>query len=204
MSPIIIILISFLIIAAVFYVYLHTSKREEPANASPAPPTSQLAKKYHPVYLARLAEVKRQAEALGDAATVHSILTMTYNGPLPTMKPDGTFTDLRSSILSYNIAGINFRKGLRKYVGEFTGYLQPEPSNRYDPNAIAVHHFDGHHLGYIHADHTDEVRSINLPFPIPIWGEIEEDFDYDDRRRYYRGIIFIEVSPKVYPSKTQL
>lgn len=158
-------------------------------------------KTYNPIYLARLAEVKRQAESRGDTATVQSVINMTYKGPLPTMKPDGTFTNLQSSILTYNIAGINFRRGLSNYIGDFTGELRPEPKNKYDHNAIAIHHSDGKHLGYIHADCTDEIRELNIPFPIPIWGEIEEDYDYDERRRFYRGTIFIEVPPKVYPSK---
>ena len=159
-------------------------------------------KTYNPVYLARLAEVKRQAEVRGDTATVEAVLNMTYDGPLPTMKPNGTFTDLSSMIINYPTSGINFRRGLGEYVGDFIGYLEPEPKNKYDHKAIAIHHSDGKHLGYIPADDTDDVRAMNLPFPIPIWGEIEEDYDYDERRRFYRGTIFIEVPPKVYPSNS--
>lgn len=173
-----------------------------PVKSTTRPVQSQQpqARSYHPVYLARLAEVKRQAEARGDTATVQAVLNMTYKGALPTMKPDGTFTDLRSTILSYKIAGINFRRGLRDYVGDFMGELRPEPKNKYDHNAIAIHHSDGKHLGYIHADETDDIRNLNIPFPITIWGEIEEDYDYDERRRFYRGNIFVEAQPKVSPS----
>lgn len=171
------------------------TKKKEPANTSPVQQPQQPSQKktYNPIYLARLAEVKRQAELRGDSDTVLSVMNMTYDGPLPTMKPDGTFTDLSSTIISYPTAGINFRRGLGEYVGDFIGYLKPEPKNKYDHNAIAIHHSDGKHLGYIPADDTDDVRSLNISFPVPIWGEIEEDFDYDENRRYYRGIIYIEV-----------
>lgn len=197
------IIIIILFAAALIAVPVWLTKKKEPMKTSPTPEpahTSQSSKTYSPVYLARLAEVKRQAEARGDTAAVQAVLDMTYDGSLPTMKPDGTFTDLRSSILSYNIAGINFRKGLKDYVGEFIGYLKPEPKNKYDHDAIAIHHSDGKHLGYIPADYTDAVRGLHLQFPIPVWGDIEEDYDYDNNRRYYRGIIYIEVPPKVYPS----
>ena len=197
------IILIILFAVALIAVPVWLTKKKEPAKTSPTPEqahTPQSSKTYSPVYLARLAEVKRQAEARGDTATVQAVLNMTYDGPLPTMKPDGGFTDLQSTILTYNIVGINFRRGLSNYIGDFIGYIQPEPKNQYDPNAISIHHSDGKHLGYIPADYTDAVRDLHIPFPISVWGVIEEDYDYDDNRRYYRGTIYIEVQPKVYPS----
>lgn len=137
----------------------------------------------------------------GDTATVQAVDNMTYTGPLPTRKPDMTFTAIGSVILDYNIAGINFRKGLSRYEGPFMGYILPEPFNAYDRNAIAIYHEDGKHLGYIPADETDDVRTLSLPFPITIWGEIERDYDFDERRTFYRGTIYLEL-PKVSPSKS--
>ena len=185
------------VLLIIFYVVRNNKKEKMAASSTQEPFKST---KHNPVYLARLDEVKRQAEERGATATVQSIRDMKYKGPLPTMKPDGSFTDLQSKILTYNIAGINFRRGLENYIGDFMGYLNPEPKNQYDPNAIAIHHSDGKHLGYIHADNTDEVRNLHIPFPIPIWGKIEEDYDEDDDRIFYRGTISIDFHPKVSPS----
>lgn len=163
-------------------------------------------KTYHPIYLLRIAEVKRRAEERGDTATIEACNNMTYKGPLPTMKPDHTFVAEGSSIIEYSIAGINFKRGISHYVGEIMGYIEAEPKNKYDPNAIAVRAFDGHHLGYIHAEETDNVRyQTNSSFPYPAWMEIEEDYDYDERRKYYRGTVYLEIpksSPNVSPSNS--
>jgi hypothetical protein len=98
-------------------------------------------------------------------------------------------------IYSYNIAGINYRKGIASFVGNSVGYLKREPSNRYDPNAIAVYSDDGHHLGYIPATDTYEVHSLRLRFPIPVSLDIEECYD-DDGRRFYVGEVTIQVQTK--------
>ena len=98
-------------------------------------------------------------------------------------------------IPQYSIAGINFRKGIWNYVGHSEGYIKPQPSNRYDPNAIAVYADDGHHLGYIPATDTYEVHSLRLRFPIPVSVDIEECYD-DDDRRFYVGEVTIQVQTK--------
>lgn len=95
--------------------------------------------------------------------------------------------------LRFHIAGINFRKNVKDYVGKFTGYIQSEPTNAYDPYAIAVYADDGHHLGYIPADDTYEVRDLGLYFPIAVWGEIEECYDYERSRDYFKGLVYIDV-----------
>lgn len=95
--------------------------------------------------------------------------------------------------LRFHIAGINFRKNVKDYVGKFTGYVQSEPTNAYDPYAIAVYADDGHHLGYIPADDTHEVRDLGLDFPIAVWGEIEECYDYERSRNYFQGLVYIDV-----------
>lgn len=95
----------------------------------------------------------------------------------------------------FNIAGINYRKGIKNYVGTFEGRLIPEPNNEYDPNAIRVEHSDGHHLGYIPSDETDYLRNlVDNKFPVACKGEITEETDYDEKRMYFQGIVYIEVS----------
>lgn len=93
----------------------------------------------------------------------------------------------------FNIAGINYRKGIKNYVGTFEGKLIPEPNNEYDPNAIRIEHSDGHHLGYIPSDETDYLRNlVDNKFPVACKGEITEETDYDENRKYFQGIVYVE------------
>ena len=140
-----------------------------------------------------LMEVKRQAEERGDEDTVNAVLNMTYNGTMPMQKPDCSYTCIYNPLLDFNLAGVNYRKNIRDYVGVFDGYLQPEPDNEYDPDAIAVYHADGHHIGYIPQNYTDDIRDLELPFPIAVFGEIEEGYDYDQNRNYFKGIVYLEI-----------
>ena len=94
-------------------------------------------------------------------------------------------------IPDYRIAGINYRQGIEDYVGRFNGYLKPEPTNAYDPYAIAVYAQDGHHLGYIPATDTSEVHSFHKQFPLPIYIIIDEDYDELENRRFFRGCIYL-------------
>ena len=41
-----------------------------------------------------MGEALQQAKAHGDEKTVQEILNMTYTGPLPEKKPDGTYTQI--------------------------------------------------------------------------------------------------------------
>lgn len=170
-----------IVIAVVIFLVLRFNKR---IDAQPAA---------NPIRLQLLSIVKQQAEAHHDAATIQAVLDMSYNGPMPRCKPDGTYTDIYDTILDYNLAGVNFRKRIKDYLGDFDGYLQPEPTNEYDPNAIAVFHRDGHHLGYIPEQCTDDIRDLGIPFPIPVWGDIEQDYDEDEHRKYFRGIVYLEL-----------
>ena len=178
-----------LIIVAIAWNASRDKKGEHNSPGESAPK-----KPYHPLYLLRLEEVKSRAEARGDIATIEACNNKTYTGPFPVMKPDHTFVAEGSAVVDYNIAGINFRRGINRYVGELMGYIEAEPKNKYDPNAIAVRAFDGHHLGYIPADYTDDVRDLTQSaWPYPAWCEIEEDYDYDERRKYYRGTVYLEI-----------
>lgn len=143
-----------------------------------------------------LAEVKRQAEDAGDSATVQSVIDMKYKGEFPIEKPDGSYTSIYSYTLSYSIAGINYRKNIGHYIGGFFGYIKPEPTNAYDPNAIAIYHNDGNHLGYIPANLTSAVRQNCKTFPYPCFGSIESFIDDNDddgpKDTIYAGTIILE------------
>ena len=138
-------------------------------------------------------EVKRQAEERGDTDTVNAVLAMTYTGAMPMQKPDGSYTCIYNPLWDFNLAGVNYRKNMRDYVGVFEGYIQPEPDNEYDPYAIAVYHTDGHHLGYIPHDYTDDIRELKLPFPIAVFGKIEECYDREQKRNYFKGVVYLEI-----------
>lgn len=175
----------FIIVLIVILVKVFRSK---PEQTEPV----QLSNPAHERNMILLAEVKRQAEEHNDQDTIQAVLNMTYDGPMPEQKPDGSYTSIYVTYLRYNIAGINYRKRVKDYVGKFKGYIQPEPTNQYDPNAIAVYAEDGHHLGYIPEAETYEIRELGIPFPIEFWGEIEECYDYDRQRNFYVGHILIE------------
>ena len=141
---------------------------------------------------AGLAMARERAEQQGDAEAVQAIDNGTYKELLEqrsAKRKDSVAPDIET--YSYNIAGINFRRGIEDYVGQTTGYLKPQPTNRHDPNAIAIYSSDHHHLGYIPSYETDEVRSLRLRFPIPVSVYIEECYDSDEDRRFFVGSITI-------------
>ena len=183
----------FIIVLVILFVKVYKSANSEQTYTQLPNPAREQDK-------ALLSEVKRQAEEHNDQDTILSVLNNTYNGPMPELKPDGSYTSIYVTYLRYKIAGINHRKRIRDYVGKCKGYIQPEPTNKYDPNAIAIYAEDGHHLGYIPQAETQEVRDIGLPFPINVYCEIEEDYDYDDSRRFYVGHILIEQPEKETPA----
>ena len=142
-----------------------------------------------------LMEVKRQAELYGDTDTVQAVLNMTYDGPMPEQQPDGSYSRIYE-LQDYNIAGINYRENVAAYLGDFEGYLKPDPDNEHDHNAIAVYAQDGHHLGFIPAGCTDNIRALCLPFPIAITGTIEQEHDEDENRDYFVGTVYLYVLSK--------
>lgn len=164
-------------------------------------------KKHDPLYMERMEMAKHQAEERGDTEAVQAILEDRYDELIteralkkqavaPSSKKKTTTMPKISKnaipalgTLEYDIAGINFRKDIADYVGDFTGYLKPQPTNQHDPKAIAIYANDGHHLGYIPAYETDDVRALGRPFPIPIRGHIDENYDYDESRRYFYGSV---------------
>ena len=142
-----------------------------------------------------LAFARQHAEQTGDTEAVQAIDNGTYKELLEHRAAERETITADDEIYSYSIAGINYRKGIAAYVGNSVGYIKPEPTNRHDPNAIAVYSDDGHHLGYIPATDTYEVHSLRLRFPIPVSVYIEECYD-DDGRRFYVGDVTIKVQTK--------
>lgn len=170
---------------------------------------------HHPLYLERMAEAKRQAEERGDMEAVQAVIEDRYdelvaqrayqkqaealknNKPTP-IYDDGSRKDSSSYVdvyedECYSIAGINYCEYIEYYTGTTHGYLKEEPTNRHDPNAIAIHHNDGHRLGYIPATCTARIRRLGIPFPISIVSRIEEDYDDYENRRFFRGRVYIVV-----------
>lgn len=182
------------VIVIIVIVILVKASRSTPEQTEPV----QLVNPAHERRLLLLAEVKRQAEEHNDQDTIQAVLNMTYDGPMPEQKPDGSYTSIYVTYFRYNLAGVNFRKNIKDYVGKCTGFLKPEPTNAYDPNAIAVYADDGHHLGYIPEAETYEVRALGLDFPIPVWVDIEMCYDYDRDRNYFQGLVYVE-KPETRP-----
>ena len=59
--------------------------------------------------------------------------------------------DMNKDTLEARISGLSFYVDIKNYT-EYTiegGYIKAEPSNVHDPNAIAIYHESGKHLGYI-------------------------------------------------------
>ena len=143
---------------------------------------------------AGLAMVRQRAVESGDTEAVQAIDNGTYKQLMEqraacresVISPD-------IDILQYNIAGINFRKGVKNYVGHSEGYIKPQPFNRYDPNAIAVYAQDGHHLGYIPATDTYEVHDLHLRFPAHAAIDIEECYDDTNSRTFYVGTVTLKI-----------
>ena len=140
---------------------------------------------------------RKHAEETGDTEAVQAIDSGTYKELLEQRAAKRQASAPAGyEIVRYDIAGINYRKGIADYVGESTGYLKPQPSNRHDPNAIAVYAEDGHHLGYIREYETDSVRALHLRFPLPVAIYIEECYDYDESRRFFVGEVTFKVKTK--------
>lgn len=66
--------------------------------------------------------------------------------------------------LEFDIAGISYQKNIDKYLGEFVGTLEPDPTNPYDHNAIKILAPDDHHVGYVPRNMTIRIKqSRTLP-----------------------------------------
>jgi hypothetical protein len=67
--------------------------------------------------------------------------------------------------IRFDIAGITHGEHVDDHLGEFIANLIPEPTNPYDANAIKVVTGNGHRVGYVPKDMTQDVREFveNLP-----------------------------------------
>ena len=117
----------------------------------------------------------------------------TYTGPLPERRSDGAWTSIFDDLRILSIAGINHRSNIVRYKGRNMIALVPEPTNKFDPDAIKVVAEDGHHLGYIRRDQTQMVRSwARDKFPFYCVGMIMEHDDEDDGHRFFTGYLYIK------------
>lgn len=65
----------------------------------------------------------------------------------------------------FSIAGITHGEHVDEHIGEFVAMLIPEPSNMYDENAIQIITREGHRIGYVPRDLTDDIRLyVKLPY----------------------------------------
>ena len=132
-----------------------------------------------------------QASESGHDDVHQQIEDGTYTGPWPERRSDGAWTSIFDDMRILSIAGINHRQGIVRYKGRNMAALVPEPGNEFDPNAIKVVAEDGHHLGYIHRDQTDMVRSwAHNHFPHYCVAMVLEHDDEDDGHRFYTGYIY--------------
>lgn len=62
--------------------------------------------------------------------------------------------------IEFNIAGITHGEHIDNHIGEFVATLEPDPTNPYDANAIKIVTRNGHRVGYVPKDMTEEVRKF--------------------------------------------
>lgn len=183
-----------LVVVVIIAVKLIMSQKEPPT----ATQKELAAKMYGPkpidfeMECAKIEALIQAAEAGHD--DVHQqIENGTYNGPWPERRNDGAWTSIFDDLRILSIAGINHRQNISHYKGRNTVALVPEPKNEFDPNAIKVVAEDGHHLGYIHRDQTEMVRSwAHDTFPHYCICMIQEHDDEDDGHRFYTGYIYFK------------
>lgn len=85
---------------------------------------------------------------------IRIIKTHPYNNDFVSLKVKSS-----GSFIRFDIAGIGYRKGVEKCVGEFDGWLEAEPTNPHDSEAIKIMHPNGTHVGYVPRNYNgDRVR----------------------------------------------
>lgn len=134
----------------------------------------------------------RQSKFIGDKKTYDELINNAYNGQLPEKQENGSWTSPYPQLLALPIAGINYRSGIKNVVGPAKARLVPDPKNEFDPDAIKVIHESGTHVGFIPADHTDDIRDL---IPCYAMCDIEEATDKIDDRTYFRGWLYINTNP---------
>lgn len=134
-----------------------------------------------------------QAGIVGDQKTVDDFNNGNYHGQLPEKRGDGGWLSIYDNLRILKIAGINHRQGINRYIGRVECALVPEPTNKYDPEAIKIVAEDNHHLGYIPSDQTDFVRSLAAnEFPYLCTAFISQEEDEDDGHKFFVGFVYIK------------
>ena len=184
-------LIIFIVIVAMVVVVVN--HENEPEQQQQEPKKSDEDVLANANRLLALTEAATQAKESGHDDVYQAIMANTYDGPLPERRSDGGWTSIFDDLRILSIAGINHRQNIVRYKGRNTVALVPEPSNEFDPDAIKVIAEDGHHLGYIHRDQTDMVRSwARDKFPFYCVAMITEHDDEIDEHHFYTGYLYIK------------
>ena len=95
------VIIGIIAIVIVFIVVNSKSNKKEEKQINPSESSTTVQKEpsdeeliANAKKLAAMGEALQQAKAHGDEKTAQEILNMTYTGPLPEMKEDGTYTQI--------------------------------------------------------------------------------------------------------------
>lgn len=163
-------------------------KKEEEAEKAPKKSTEQLLREAREQ--AAKVELLRQAKENNDKETEEKLLAGTFDGQLPIRLPNGEWLNYYEKLMVFDLAGVNYRKNIKKYVGENKVKLVPEPTNEFDENAIKIINSDNAHIGYVPQDLTDEVRAF---VDLPVYGTafITEKEDFDGEITYI-GMVIIK------------
>lgn len=199
------IFILIIIAAVVLFVVLHNSGKTETVREIEAQTLADQQRQEQIGYLEIMRrerqklEILRQAKMVGDQDTVDAVIDDRYDGPMPQLWSNETAYNsiYPDRLLIVNIAGINYRRGIRPYVGEFNGVLVPDPKNDYDAEAIKIKTEDGHHLGFVPENMTYDVRQLighpdiaDTKWKHRVTGHIDEHEEYGNRvRRYFTGYV---------------
>lgn len=94
---------------------------------------------------------------------------------------------------SYNIAGINKYKISNLDRGTWRGFVMCEPGNPYDPNAVAVYLGNNRQVGYLNKEIAESFCEdiVAEGGKLPCIVRIEQKFDKEKKRLYYRGRVQI-------------
>lgn len=94
---------------------------------------------------------------------------------------------------SYNIAGINKYKISNLDRGTWRGFVKCEPNNPYDSNAVAVYLGNNRQVGYLNKEIAESCREDIAAEggKLPCIVRIEQKFDEEEKRLYYRGRVQI-------------
>lgn len=72
-----------------------------------------------------------------------------------------------------NVAGVS-RRCTKEDIGGIVGFVESEPTNDFNPNAMAVYLHNGKHIGYIREDELDDYRYWSRCKKMPFVGYINE------------------------------